>query len=235
MARPDGRKNDELRPVSLEIGFQNHAEGSVLIKCGDTWVLCSASVEEGTPSFVEDPQSGWLTAEYAMLPRSTHTRSRRNGGGRAKEIQRLIGRSLRASVDMKQLGPRTITVDCDVLRADGGTRTASITGASMAIALAVKKLKKDGIIPAQANVCPEPIAAISVGIIDGEPRLDLPYEEDSKADVDMNVVMTLSGKLIEIQGTAEGNTFSRAELGSLLDLAEKGIKEITKIHMEILG
>lgn len=235
MARPDGRQNNELRPISFEVGFQHHAEGSVLIKSGDTWVLCSASVEEGTPSFVEDPQQGWLTAEYAMLPRSTHTRSRRNGGGRGKEIQRLIGRSLRAAVDMKQLGPRTITVDCDVLRADGGTRTASISGAWLAIALAVKKLKKDGTLSAQANVCAEPMAAISVGVIGGEPRLDLPYEEDSTADVDMNVVMTQSGKLIELQGTAEGNTFSRDELGSLLDLAEKGIKEITKQQLEILG
>ena len=231
----DGRNNDDLRPVSFEIGFQNHAEGSVLIKCGNTWVLCSASVEEGTPSFVENSDSGWVTAEYAMLPRSTHTRSRRNGGGRAKEIQRLIGRSLRAAVDMKALGPRTITVDCDVLRADGGTRTASITGSWLAIALAVKGLKKKGVIPNQANVLSEPMAAISVGVVAGEPLLDLPYEEDSTADVDMNVVMTQSGKLIEIQGTAEGQPFSRDELNSLLDLAQKGIKELAIKQIEALG
>jgi ribonuclease PH len=235
MARPDGRQNNQLRPVTVETGFQTYAEGSALIKAGNTWVLCAASVEEGAPKFLEDPESGWVTAEYAMLPRSTHTRVRRGGGGRAKEIQRLIGRSLRAAVDMKALGPRTITVDCDVLQADGGTRTASITGAWIAIALAVQKLKKDGVIPASANVLPEPVAAISVGIINGEARLDLPYIEDSTADVDMNIIMTKSGKLIEVQGTAEGATFSRDQLNELLDLATKGVSELCDAQIKALG
>lgn len=226
--RPDGRSADELRPVEVVTGFQKHAEGSALIKVGDTWVLCSASVEEKVPSFLSDQTSGWVTAEYAMLPRSTHTRSGRGGGGRAKEIQRLIGRSLRAAVDRKALGPRTLTLDCDVLIADGGTRTASITGAWIAMAIAVERLKKNGTLAEEAVVLPEPMAAVSVGIVDGEVRLDLPYAEDVRADVDMNIVMTESGKLVEVQGTAESAPFAREDLDRLVDLAAAGIKSLCK-------
>ncbi len=234
MTRPDGRTPDQLRPTSIELGFQRYAEGSALIKSANTWVLCAASVETGVPSFLRDAGQGWVTAEYAMLPRATHSRSRRKAGGRDKEIQRLIGRALRASVDMKALGEHTMTIDCDVLQADGGTRCASITGAWVAMALAVQKLKNEGKIAADANVLSEPVAAISVGIIDGEPRLDLPYEEDSKADVDMNVVMTESGRLIEIQGTAEKATFDRSQLNLMLDLAQKGIAELCAIQRSCL-
>lgn len=230
MTRPDGRMPDELRPTSIELGFQKYAEGSALIKSANTWVLCAASVEDGVPGFLRDAEQGWVTAEYAMLPRATHSRSQRKPSGRDKEIQRLIGRTLRASVDMKALGPHTMTIDCDVLQADGGTRTAAITGGWVAMALAVKKLKEEGKLPADADVLGEPMAAISVGIIDGEPRLDLPYEEDSNAGVDMNVVMTESGRLIEIQGTAEKATFDRKELGIMLDLAHKGIVELCAIQ-----
>ncbi len=234
MTRPDGRIPNELRSTSIELGFQKFAEGSSLIKSGDTWVLCAASVDEGVPSFMRDRTGGWVTAEYAMLPRATHSRSRRKASGRDKEIQRLIGRSLRAAVDMEALGQRTLTIDCDVLQADGGTRTASITGAWVAMALAVAKLKKDGLIAEDAVVLSEPMAAISVGIVDGEARLDLPYIEDSNADVDMNVVMTESGRLIEIQGTAEKASFSRKELDALLDLAHKGITELCAIQRACL-
>tara|TARA_R110002096_G_scaffold143328_4_gene299254 strand:+ start:25797 stop:26507 length:711 start_codon:yes stop_codon:yes gene_type:complete len=235
MTRPDGRLPNELRPTSIELGFQKYAEGSALIKSANTWVLCAASVESGVPSFLRDAGQGWVTAEYAMLPRATHFRSRRKPSGRDKEIQRLIGRCLRASVDMKALGEHTMTIDCDVLQADGGTRTAAITGAWVAMALAVKKLKSDGKIASDAVVLSEPVAAISVGIIDGEPRLDLPYEEDSNAGVDMNVVMTESGRLIEIQGTAEKATFDRKELNTMLDLAHKGIVELCAIQKACLG
>jgi ribonuclease PH len=226
--RPDGRRAGELRPTVLELGFQRHAEGSVLIKAGVTWVLCAASVEERVPPFLEGKGKGWVTAEYAMLPRSTNTRVKRGTDGRGTEIQRLIGRALRGAVDTTALGPRTIALDCDVLCADGGTRTASITGAWLALALAVDWIKAKGLIAADAPVLGEPVAAVSVGIIDGEPRLDLPYVEDSKADVDMNVVMTESGKLIEVQGTAEGATFSRTEMDKLLDLAASGIAELCR-------
>jgi len=225
---------DQLRATSIELGFQKYAEGSALIKSANTWVLCAASVESGVPSFLRDAKQGWVTAEYAMLPRATHTRSRRKASGRDKEIQRLIGRSLRAAVDMKALGENTMTVDCDVLQADGGTRVASITGAWVAMALAVQKLKDEGTIAKDAQVLTEPVAAISVGIIDGEARLDLPYEEDSNADVDMNVVMTESGRLIEIQGTAEKSTFDRSQLNTLLDLAHKGITEMCAIQKSCL-
>lgn len=235
MPRPDGRKVDQLRPIEIITGFQAHAEGSALIKTGDTWVLCAASVEEKTPPWFEGSGKGWVTAEYAMLPRATHTRSGRNPGGRGKEIQRLIGRALRAAVDMRKLGERTITVDCDVLQADGGTRVASITGAWVAIALAVQKLERAGALPAGSGVLPEPVAAVSVGIVDGEPRLDLPYEEDSKADVDMNIVMTASGKLIEVQGTAEREPFSRDALGRLLDLASAGITQLCAAQTEAVA
>jgi ribonuclease PH len=235
MPRPDGRRPDQLRPLSIEVNAQKHAEGSALIKCGDTWVLCAASVEEKLPPFMEGKGLGWITAEYGMLPRSTHTRSGRSTGGRGQEIQRLIGRALRAAANRKELGPRTITLDCDVLLADGGTRTASITGAWIALALAVEGLKKKGLVRADAIVLPEPLAAVSVGIVDGEPRLDLAYTEDSKAETDMNVVMTESGKLVEIQGTAEGEPFSRAELDKLLDLAHSGIKDLCRYQRQAIS
>ncbi len=235
MSRPDGRNVDQLRPTTVEVGYQKFAEGSALIKSDSTWVLCAASVEEGAPSFLRNQEQGWVTAEYAMLPRATHTRSRRQASGRDKEIQRLIGRSLRAAVNMKALGERTLTVDCDVLQADGGTRTASITGAWVAMALAVQKLKADGVLAADAEVLGEPIAAISVGIIDGEARLDLPYIEDSNADVDMNVVMSESGRIIEVQGTAEKATFDRKQLDAMLDLAHKGITELCAIQKSCLS
>jgi ribonuclease PH len=235
MPRPDGRNNDELRPIEIITGFQKHAEGSALIKTGDTHVLCAASVEDGCPAFLSGKEQGWVTAEYAMLPRATHTRSRRSPGGRGKEIQRLIGRSLRAAVDMKALGERTIYVDCDVLQADGGTRVASITGAFVAIGLAVRALEESGALPPDAGVLPERVAAVSVGIIDGEPRLDLPYEEDSTADVDMNIVMSEAGNLIEIQGTAEGAMFSRDQMNALLDLATSGIKSLCAAQAAVLG
>jgi ribonuclease PH len=226
MPRPDGRANHELRPVSIETGFQKYAEGSALVKTGDTWVLCAASIEETVPAFLAGRGVGWVTAEYAMLPRATHTRSGRAPGGRAKEIQRLIGRALRAGVDTAALGPRTLTVDCDVLQADGGTRVASITGAYVAVALAVRQLVSRGMLAPEAAVMREPVAAVSVGIVDGEARLDLPYAEDSRAEVDMNVVMTRGGKLIEVQGTAERDPFSRAQLDALLDLATAGITQL---------
>ncbi len=228
--RKDGRRIDELRPVEIVTGFQKHAEGSALIKCGSTWVLCAASVEEKVPAFVEKTGKGWVTSEYGMLPRSTHTRSGRSTGGRGQEIQRLIGRALRAAVDVTKLGPRTITLDCDVLSADGGTRTASITGAWVALSIAVAGLKQKGLVPADAAVLREPIAAVSVGIIDGVPMLDLPYEEDSRADTDMNVVMTESGALIEVQGTAEGAPFPRRDLDRMLDLAGGGIRELCALQ-----
>src|SRR5262250_519417 len=227
-ARPDGRAAADLRPIDFTVGLQKHAEGSVLIKCGDTWVLCAASVEEKVPSFLEGKGTGWVTAEYGMLPRSTHTRTSRQSGGRGQEIQRLIGRALRGVVDRRALGQRTITLDCDVLVADGGTRTAAITGGWLALALAVEGLKRRGLLAADAPVLGEPLAAISVGIIDGEPRLDLCYVEDARADVDMNVVMTESGRLVEVQGTAEGAPFARAELDKLLDLATAGVRELCR-------
>jgi ribonuclease PH len=224
--RPDGRRFDQLRPLEIIIGFQKHAEGSALIKLGDTHVLCAASVETGVPSFLVGKNQGWLTAEYAMLPRSTHTRSKRDPGGRGKEIQRLIGRSLRAAVDLKFLGERTISVDCDVLQADGGTRVASITGAWVALALAIGKLAKAGTLPDMRALRP-PVAAVSVGVVGGEVVLDLPYVEDSKADVDMNVVGDEAGALIEVQGTAEHATFDRKQLDAMLDLALAGIRQLT--------
>ena len=202
MARHDGRASDALRDVEIVPDYLRHPAGSVMIRMGDTRVICAASVEERVPPYV-DEGSGWVTAEYAMLPRSTHTRSGRSPGGRGKEIQRLIGRSLRAAVDMKALGPRTITVDCDVLQADGGTRCASITGAWVALSLAVRRLEESGALGENAKVLGEPVAAISVGLVGGESRVDLCYQEDYAADVDMNVVATSSGKLIEVQGIGE--------------------------------
>ncbi|MCX8033996.1 MAG: ribonuclease PH [Thermodesulfovibrio sp.] len=230
--RPDGRKNDELRPIKVEKNYIRNADGSVLIEFGNTRVICTASIENKVPPFLKDQKKGWITAEYGMLPRSTPMRMLRESttgriGGRTHEIQRLIGRSLRAVIDLEKLGERTIWIDCDVIEADGGTRTASITGGYLALREAVKKAMGSGMII--SNPIRDTVAAISVGIVLGEPRLDLCYAEDSQAEVDMNVVMTGSGKFIEIQGTAEMLPFSKENLFQLLSLAEKGIKEILRI------
>ncbi len=232
--RSDGRRFDELRPLEIIPGFQKHAEGSALVKLGDTWVLCSASVEKGVPPFLVGKGQGWITAEYAMLPRSTHTRSKRDPGGRGKEIQRLIGRALRAAVDLEKLGERTIIVDCDVLCADGGTRVTSITGAWIAIGLALRTLVGKGQL-ADLGALRPPVAAVSCGIVDGEVVLDLPYVEDSKADVDMNVVMNEAGELIEVQGTAEGAAYSRTQLDAMLDVAAIGIRQLTAAQRAVVG
>lgn len=232
--RPDGRRPDQLRPLEIIPHYQKHAEGSALIKLGDTWVLCAASVEQNVPSFLAGKGQGWLTAEYAMLPRSTHTRTKRDPGGRGKEIQRLIGRSLRAAVDLRALGERTIAVDCDVLSADGGTRVASITGAWIALALAIEKLVKNGALP-DARALRPPVAAVSVGIVGGAVVLDLPYVEDSKAEVDMNVVGSEDGSLIEVQGTAEHGTFDRKQLDAMLDLATAGIRQLAKAQRDAVA
>jgi ribonuclease PH len=228
-ARPSGREPSRLRPVSLVRRYTKHAEGSVLVAFGDTKVLCTASVEERVPGFLKGKGSGWVTAEYGMLPRSTHTRSDREAAkgkqsGRTQEIQRLIGRSLRAVMDLDKLGERTVTIDCDVLQADGGTRTASITGACVALADALAGLQRDGLL--SINPLRETVAAISVGIWKGVPVLDLDYLEDSGCDTDMNVVMTDSGGIVEVQGTAEGTPFTRAELDELLMLAAQGIGQL---------
>ena len=227
--RPSGRDLSEMRPVSIEAGFTKHAEGSALIKMGDTHVLCTATIEDRVPPFIKGSGLGWVTAEYGMLPRATNTRMRREAaagkqGGRTVELQRLIGRSLRAGVDRVALGERQITVDCDVLQADGGTRCASITGGWVALRLAVNKLLKTGDIV--SDPMPDPVAAVSCGVYAGHPVLDLDYPEDSEAGVDGNFVMTGSGRLIEVQMSAEGATFSRDELNRLLDLAEKGVSEL---------
>lgn len=227
--RSDGRTPSQMRPVRITRGFTTNPAGSVLVEFGNTRVMCTASVEEGVPRFKRDSGEGWLTAEYSMLPAATAERNRRESmagrvKGRTHEISRLIGRSLRAAVDLKQLGENTIQLDCDVLQADGGTRTASITGAYVALADAIAVLKARGVVP--GNPLREPVAAVSVGIVDGEVLLDLPYVEDSAADVDMNVVMTASGTFVEIQGTGEADTFDRAQLNAMLDLAEKGCSEL---------
>lgn len=222
-----GRRLDELRPLSLEVGAAPQAEGSCLVSAGNTRVLCTASVEEGVPGWRKDSGLGWVTGEYAMLPRATDTRTRRerNGaGGRTREIQRLIGRSLRAVTDFEELGLHTITLDCDVLQADGGTRTASITGAWVALSLAGSWLLDRGLVT--RNPIRERVAAVSVGLVDGEPRLDLDYREDSSAQVDMNVVATERGGIVEVQGTAEGDPFPREDLDRLLDLALGGIDQL---------
>jgi len=232
--RPDGRRNDQLRPLEIIPHYQKHAEGSALIKLGDTWVLCAASVEANVPPFLVGKNQGWLTAEYAMLPRATHTRSKRDPGGRGKEIQRLIGRSLRAAVDLKLLGERTIAVDCDVLCADGGTRVSSITGAWVAVALAIEALVKKGDLADRRALKP-PVAAVSVGIVDGQVVLDLPYVEDARAEVDMNVVGSEDGKLIEVQGTAEHGTFDRAQLDAMLDLASAGIRQLAQAQRAVVA
>ena len=236
--RSQNRAADALRPVRITRQFTVHAEGSVLIEFGQTRVLCTASVEERVPPHKKGSGEGWVTAEYGMLPRATHTRSSREAAkgkqsGRTQEIQRLIGRSLRAVFDLKALGERTITLDCDVLQADGGTRTAAITGAFIAAADAVNGFMANGTL-AQSPIR-EPIAAISVGIVEGTPLLDLEYTEDSACDTDMNVVMTAAGHFVEVQGTAEGAAFSRTEMGQLLDLAEKGIQELVAMQRAALA
>jgi ribonuclease PH len=232
MTRIDGRSPIQIRPVSLTVDYLDYAEGSVLIEAGNTRILCAASVEEKVPPFLEGKGQGWVTAEYSMLPRATHTRSlrERDGriSGRTQEIQRLIGRSLRAVVDMNALGPRTITLDCDVLQADGGTRTASITGAYVALYRACSLLLRRGVL--SVHPVRTAVAAISVGIVGGDMLLDLCYLEDSNAEVDCNIVMTAEHEFVEVQGTAEGNVFSRATLDSLLTLAEQGITELLEIQ-----
>ena len=231
--RPDGRRPDELRPITIEPDYLKDPEGSALIKAGATWVLCTASVEERVPPFLRDAGTGWVTAEYAMLPRATNTRGSRSPSGRGKEIERLIGRALRASIDLKRLGPRTITVDCDVLQADGGTRTASITGGFLALHDALSRSLLAGKI--KEHPLREACAAVSVGIVGGVALLDLPYVEDSTAEVDMNVVMTESGRFVEVQGTAEGLAFSRGELDEMLALAETGINELVAMQKELIA
>jgi ribonuclease PH len=235
--RPSGRAPDELRPVRITRGFTRHAEGSVLVEFGDTRVLCTASVEETVPSFLRNTGSGWITAEYGMLPRATHTRSRREAaqgkqGGRTLEIQRLIGRALRAVVDLKALGERTITLDCDVLQADGGTRTASITGSYVALVDAINALLRKRVL--RESPIHGQVAAVSVGIWAGVPVLDLDYKEDSDAETDMNVVMNNGGGFIEVQGTAEGHAFRRDELDVLLNLAAGGIGQLLAMQLEAL-
>jgi len=236
--RPSGRATDEMRPVTFTRNFTCHAEGSVLVEFGNTKVICTASIEENVPGWMRGKGKGWITAEYGMLPRSTHSRMGREAArgkqsGRTQEIQRLIGRSLRAIVDMEALGERQIMIDCDVIQADGGTRTASITGAYVAMYDAMQKLMK------KRNLKRNPIhgqlASVSVGIYDGAPVLDLDYPEDSNAETDMNVVMNSGGHFIEVQGTAEGHAFTRTEMNDMLGLAEKGIQEIMVAQRDVLG
>ncbi|WP_434779806.1 ribonuclease PH [Neisseria sp. Ec49-e6-T10] len=237
LARSENRQPNQLRCVEIIPHFLSHAEGSVLIRCGQTQVICSASVEENIPSFLKGKGQGWVTAEYGMLPRSTHSRMRREAAqgkqsGRTQEIQRLIGRSLRAVVDMQKLGERQITIDCDVIQADGGTRTASITGAFVALSLAVNKLMAQGLIA--ENPIKEAVAAISVGVYEDVALLDLDYCEDANCDVDMNIVMTASGHLVEVQGTAEGKAFSRTQLNQLLDLGAQGVEQLIQLQTQAL-
>ncbi|RTE85868.1 MULTISPECIES: ribonuclease PH [Gammaproteobacteria] len=236
--RPSGRTSNQIRPVTITRNYTRHAEGSVLIEFGDTKVLCNASVQESVPRFLKGKGQGWVTAEYGMLPRATHTRSDREAargkqGGRTMEIQRLIARSLRAAVDLSALGENSITVDCDVIQADGGTRTASITGACVAMVDAINHMRKKGLI--KTNPLKSMVAAISVGIYNGEPVADLDYPEDSAAETDMNVVMTDTGKVIEIQGTAEGEPFSFDEMNAMVELAKHAIRELNDIQKEALN
>ncbi len=236
--RPGGRDSNQLRPLTLTPGYVQTAEGSVLVACGNTRVLCCATVEQGVPGWLRNSGRGWVTAEYSMLPRSTLTRTPRESergkiGGRTHEIQRLIGRSLRSVVDMKSLGERTVILDCDVIQADGGTRTAAITGAAVALRLALDALVKAGTL--KASPMKQLVAATSVGIVGGTALLDLCYEEDSQAEVDMNVVMLEDGGLIETQATAEKGSYSRADLNGLIDLAEVGLKEIFAAQRAVLG
>lgn len=232
--RPDGRKPDQLRKIKVTKNYLKHAEGSCLIEFGETKVICSASVEEGVPPFLKGTGKGWVTAEYGMLPRSCNTRIRREKtSGRTEEIQRLVGRSLRAVVDMEKLGERTIKIDCDVLQGDGGTRTASITGGFIALADAILWMRKK--LMFEKIPLKDYVAAVSVGVFDGKPVLDLNYAEDSKAHVDMNIVMVGKGEFVEVQGTGENATFSRKEIDTLLKLAEKGIKELFDVQRKTLG
>ncbi len=238
MTRPNNRQNDEMRPVRFTPGFTKNPDGSVLVQTGDTMVLCSAMIEAKVPPFLKGSGSGWVTAEYSLLPASTESRTPREAAkgkitGRTSEIQRLIGRSLRAAVDLKALGERTVWIDCDVLQADGGTRTASINGAFIALCLALMKMHTEGVI----NRVPilDYVGATSVGIVDGETVLDLEYIEDSRAEVDMNVVMTGKGEFVEVQGTAEGMPYSKSKLQEMLALAEKGIQEIFALQANIIG
>jgi ribonuclease PH len=235
--RLDGRESESLREVKITRNFTKHAEGSVLVEFGDTMVICTASVEEGVPPFLRGKGTGWVTAEYSMLPRATHTRSHREStkgkvGGRTHEIQRLIGRSLRAVINMTLLGERTILIDCDVIQADGGTRTAAITGAYVALVDAVRRLEAGGAI--SSNPVKEAVAAISVGMVDGIPLLDLNYQEDASAEVDMNYVMTSSDRFVEVQGTAESKPFTVAEMDGMRSLAITGIRKLFAIQNEAL-
>jgi len=237
-ARPSGRKPDQLRPVRIQRGFTKHAEGSVLVEFGETRVLCTASVEERVPGFLKDSGRGWVTAEYGMLPRATNTRTEREAArgkqsGRTQEIQRLIGRSLRAVVDLSAMGQRTIQIDCDVLQADGGTRTAAITGSFVALHDAFSFLKRKNLL--QTWPIRDHVAAISVGMFGGAPLLDLDYAEDSACGCDMNVVMTGAGGFVEVQGTAEGEPFARGELDALLALATRGISQLISFQKESLN
>lgn len=238
MVRADGRKIDEKRSVKITKGYLKYPGGSVLIEVGETKVICAASVEESVPGFLRNKGRGWVTAEYSMLPGSTHSRNRRDSsigkvGGRTHEIQRLIGRSLRSVIDLEKLGERTIWLDCDVIQADGGTRTASITGAYVALYEALENLKSSGLI--DEIPLNDSLAAISVGIVDGEPCLDLCYDEDSRAYVDMNFVMTGNNKFVEVQATAESNLFSRSEMDVMTDLAIKGVMELTELQKSVLN
>ena len=238
MTRHDGRSGDELRPVSLTPNYLRHASGSVLIEVGDTRVICAATVEDKVPPFLTGRAEGWITGEYGMLPASTNTRTPREvrrgrPSGRTMEIQRLIGRTLRSVIDRKALGERTLWVDCDVLQADGGTRTASITGGFVAVCLALDKMRRDGLLRRAALT--GQVAAVSVGIVEGEPVLDLDYVEDSAADVDMNVVRTGDGRYVELQGTAETTPFGREQLDRLLELADHGIDRLLAQQRELLG
>jgi len=236
--RPDGRKNNEIREVKVQRNYISTAEGSVLIEMGNTRVICTATIEDRVPPFLKDQNRGWITAEYSMLPKSTQTRIARESttgriGGRTHEIQRLIGRALRSVVDLSYLGERTIWIDCDVIQADGGTRTAAITGAFICLSDAFIYALKNGFI--EKNPLKDYLAAISVGVVNGEPRLDLCYSEDSVAEVDMNIVMTGSGRFVEVQGTAEGKPFSKSTMDNLIKLAEEGINHLVEIQKKILG
>jgi ribonuclease PH len=234
MPRPDGRKRDQLRRVTFTLGYTDYAEGSVLVTMGGTRVLCNASIEDKVPQWLTSKGQGWLTAEYSLLPRSTHTRTPRETtlSGRTQEIRRLIGRSLRVCVDLTKLGERTLTLDCDVLQADGGTRTAAVTDGYVATVLALRKLIAAGLVP--PGILVTSVAAVSVGIVEGEPCLDLCYAEDSQAEVDCNVVMTAEGRLVEVQGTAERDPFDRVLLDKLLKLAERGIHELMAAQQTVL-
>ncbi len=236
--RRDGRKEKQLRPVLMTPGYIKYADGSVLIEMGETRVICTAKLEEKVPAFLRNTGKGWITAEYGMLPSSSQTRIPREAargkiGGRTHEIQRLIGRSLRAIADLKVLGEKTVWIDCDVIQADGGTRTASITGAYVALIEAIRALGKRGVL--QEDPVKDSVAAISVGIVDGKTLLDLTYDEDSRAEVDMNFVMTGSGKFVEVQGTAESAPFSKKKLEQLSEVAQAGIRELLKLQKKVLG